>query len=235
LSDEERIEAEEKARAEKIELVGEVFYMDGQKDFGAELKELFKLKVEEKMVGRRLIREYTQEADIEALFIPDYYDAVAQIAPSLAYYNLQDMFLMGSNGWNSPKLLKLTKKHVEGAIFVDGFFKGSQTPAANEFIEKFRAAYGYTPGIVEAQAFDATRIILKAVERAGSGERKYVRQAIEDTFDFEGATGVISFDEHGEAKKDVTLLTVSKGKIKELFMDEKISVKSRITPDDEPQ
>ncbi|NIQ94532.1 MAG: hypothetical protein GWN87_10185, partial [Desulfuromonadales bacterium] len=60
--------------------------------------------------------------DFDALFIPDYADRVGMIAPQLAYYGIEELPLLGINGWNSPDLLRVAGAFVEGAIFVDGFF-----------------------------------------------------------------------------------------------------------------
>ena len=198
------------------EMVAEMSYKPGQEDFAEEMEFLFGIEVKERVVGRRHIREFTPSVKIDGLYIPDYPDAVAQIAPYLAYYNITDVQLLGSNGWNSPRLLKLAGEHVEGAVFVDGFYAWSERPGTREFIESFRSVYGHRPGVIEAQAFDATMMLLEAIDDGG-GERDAVRSALESLYGFEGATGILSFDYSGEASKDLFILTVKDGRISEVY------------------
>ncbi len=202
-------------------IVREISYKEGKKDFGEELKYLFGIEVVERREGRRTIREYTPTVEVDAIFIPDYYDTISIIAPYLDYYNIKDVLLLGSNGWNSPRLVQLAGKYVEGAVFVDGFFVNSQRPATKRFVERFRKVYGEDPGILEAQAFDAVMMLISAIEEYdNTPDREMVRYRLAQIWGFEGATGDIYFDFNGDAIKDLFLLTVKEGKIVEIGRDD---------------
>ena len=73
----------------------------------------------------------------EALFIPDSAFRVAMIVSQLAYYDITGIRLLGTSGWDSPELLKTDPEHLQGAVFVDGFFPNSFRPEVNAFIESF--------------------------------------------------------------------------------------------------
>ncbi len=195
-------------------VVGELSYRPGKKDFAEELKTLFAIEVEKHVIGRRHVAKYTPTVEVDALYIPDYYPAIVQIAPYLAFYNIKDIQLLGSNGWNSPKLPQLAGEYVEGAVFVDGFFSGSKRWATEEFVKRFRNTFGYTPGIIEAQAYDASMIMFNAIQSAGM--RLFIKDAIKSTVGFEGATGTIHFSPEGEALKELFLLKIEKGRIVEI-------------------
>jgi hypothetical protein len=51
------------------------------------------------------------------VFIPDHPGAVAQIAASLAYFDVSKVTLLGTTEWNSEQLYKRGGRHVEGALF----------------------------------------------------------------------------------------------------------------------
>ena len=53
---------------------------------------------------------------------------------------------------------------LEGAVFVDGFFASSQRRATQEFVAAYRSAYGGTPDILEAQAYDAAKLVDAALQ-----------------------------------------------------------------------
>jgi ABC-type branched-subunit amino acid transport system substrate-binding protein len=196
-------------------VVGEVSYRGGQTDFSAELEYLFGVEVTEYLEGRRHVTEYRRTIDADALFIPDYHHTVGLIAPFLIYYDIDDIMLLGSNGWNSPKLTELAGDYVEGAVFVDGFFSESGRPATAEFVRRFKEAYGYSPGIIEAQAYDAAMMLLLALKE-GPVSREGIKERLKKITDPDGATAEITFDRVGEAKKELFLLTVEDGKIREL-------------------
>ena len=45
------------------------------------------------------------ELNYDAVFIPGYYDKVRLIVPQLAFYNIEEVLLLGGNGWNSRELI----------------------------------------------------------------------------------------------------------------------------------
>ncbi|HHL39768.1 MAG TPA: tetratricopeptide repeat protein [Deltaproteobacteria bacterium] len=195
-------------------VVGQMGYADRQTDFAEELKELFGVTVEERMEGRRHITEFTYAKEIDALYIPDYYDTVSIIAPYLAYYNIKDVQLLGSNGWNSPRLVELAGEYVEGAVFVDGFFAGTDRAQTLDFINGFTDTYGREPGIIGAHAYDAARMLLAAIE-GGASSREEVRRRLLEGGGLDGATGDIVMGGDGEARKPLFLLTVKGRRIVE--------------------
>ncbi len=204
-------------------VLAELEYEPGKKDFGEELKTLFGIETEEGLSGRRHVVKYTRKIEAEALYIPDNYAAIAQIAPYLAFYNIKDIHLLGSSGWKSPKLLELASEYIKGAVFVNGFFAKSHRPGTASFVKRFYSSYGYEPGIIEAEAYDSTMLLLRAMEENDEEEavmdRSAVRESIANTSETEGATGSLSFTAEGEAIKELFLLTIEKNKIKELVVD----------------
>lgn len=62
-------------------------------------------------------------------------------------------------------------------------------------------------------AFDAVLLLANAIERAGSNNRKKIRDALAETSHFQGATGLITFDENGDPKgKGVIVIQHINGK-----------------------
>ncbi|HLC17864.1 MAG TPA: penicillin-binding protein activator [Thermodesulfobacteriota bacterium] len=199
-------------------LIASVGYEEGTTDFSSILEGIFSIEVTETREGRRTITEYEPKAEVDALYIPDTYRTVSLIVPYLEYYNIEGVRLLGSNGWNSPALVELAGKAVEGAVFVDGFFAGSRRPGAMEFTERFTRTYGTPPGVIEAQSYDATRVLLSAMEAGefGTTDRGILKKRILEIEEKGGAGGTITFGPDGEAKKELFLLTVRKGKITEI-------------------
>lgn len=152
----------------------------------------------------------------DALFLPDYADRVGLIAPQLAFYGVQNLPLLGINGWNSPDLLRLAGRYVEGAVFVDGFFLDSPYPFVKEFIDTFVETYGEEPSILEAQAFDSANILFDQLDKTEVTDRSSLRNAISAVQNYPGVTGATSFDFTGEADKVLFQLQVKDGAIRQI-------------------
>nr|NIS41436.1 ABC transporter substrate-binding protein [Desulfuromonadales bacterium] len=156
-----------------------------------------------------LFTEDKQEFDpatFDALFIPDFAERVGLIAPQLAFYGLEDVQLLGINGWNSPDLLRMAGRYVEGAIIVDGFYLYSSYSFVKEFVNHYYETYGREPTILEAQAFDAAGIMLSLLTDESIRGRQDLRLALSQIKNYPGVTGATSFDIEGEADKILFLL-----------------------------
>ncbi len=147
----------------------------------------------------------------EAIFIPDDASRVAMIAPQLVFYGIEDMPLLGTNGWNSSELLQSAGRYLEGAVIVDGFFTGSPYPQVQEFIQLYQQTYGEAPSFFEAQGYDIARILLSLLTRRDITTRMDLQRALSQLRSYSGATGTTSFNPYGDAEKDLFLLQVQKG------------------------
>ena len=153
------------------------------------------------------------KAKFDALFIPDYADRIGQLVPQLGFYGFEPVQLLGINGWNSPDLVRIGGAAVEGAVFVDGFFRDSPAPAVRSFVERYLQKYGEEPSILAAQGFDIVGMLLTALEAPGVRSREELRQALAGLQNYPGVTGTTSFDSQGDAAKGLFLLQVRDGQI----------------------
>lgn len=151
---------------------------------------------------------------VEAVFIPDSYRAVVNIMKYGSPNAFSGVQLLGTNRWNEGGLLDAAPQ-LEGAVFVDGFFANSEDLGVRQFVDTFRQAYQISPTILEAQAFDAALLVLKAIEKGGRRPAS-MRNALAKLTNVKGLTGRISFGPNRDAQKQLVLLTVSNGAIVEL-------------------
>jgi branched-chain amino acid transport system substrate-binding protein len=151
--------------------------------------------------------------DFDAVFIPDSHEAAALIASQLAYHDVVDVTLLGTNLWNSPELVETAGRYMRGAIFPSGFFTGSGYPGVDEFVSEYRSSFGQEPGLLAAMGYDTVRIVRETLQEA-SGQiktRSDLQTALAEKRTFGSVTGPMSFDEQRRAKRDPLLLTVSGG------------------------
>ncbi len=179
--------------------------------------------------------------DFQAIFVPDYFENVALLAPALAFEDivlkttsqwqidrlkksmgrddLDMVYLLGGNGFNNPKLVEWAERYVQGAIFTDGFFLESSRPATKMFVARFRTHFDRNPDAVDAHAHDSALMVRQVVEGARPQARAAFREALLGLAGFEGATGRTRFREDREAEKELFLLTVKREEIQEIELE----------------
>lgn len=153
--------------------------------------------------------------DFQAVFIPDDPKALGQILPTFAYRDVDHVLFLGINTWNNPELIARAGQFAEGAVFVDGFYAGSESPSTRKFIEEYRSVYNADPSLVEAMAYDAANILASLMHNGDIGSRSDLKDRIMSLKDFPGVTGKISYRD-GRLTKSLTFLSVKNGKIGEI-------------------
>ena len=154
--------------------------------------------------------------DFEAIFIPDAPTKTGLIIPQLAFYDVEDVYLLGTNLWHHPKLIEMARDYVQGAIMPDGFFTGSRSPRIRNFVDIFENTYSEKPGFIEATTFDTAAMLFEIISRPEVRTRTAIREGLLDIRDYPGVTGLTSFDETGDALKELSLLQIEGSRFVEL-------------------
>ncbi len=157
--------------------------------------------------------------DFEAIFIPDAPTKTGLIVPQLAFYDVEDVYLLGTNLWHHPKLIEMARDYVQGAIMPDGFFSGSRSVRIQNFVDLFVSTYGEKPGFIEATTFDTATILFDIISLPEVRTRTAIREQLLAVRDFPGVTGLTSFDESGDALKELSLLQIEGSRFVELEFD----------------
>ena len=201
-----------------IKLGGEIIdveaYPPAANDFSQQIKRLKTVDLSQYGVIKP-IKDNELESEeyvpgFDAIYLPGDYDRVGLLAAELAFYDIKNVVLLGSNGWHSEDLLRIGGSYIEGGIFVDGFFPGSQEPAVQEFVSAYRLRYRDEPTLLVAQAYDSTMMVLRALEQsADTGDK--VRQYLEGLKDFPGVTGKITTIPDGRMERPLFVIQIQKG------------------------
>ena len=172
-------------------------------------------RTESRRQGRRSASDDSEEeeelaaiVDFDALFLPDSPNIAGLIVPQLAFYDVRQIVLLGTNLWHSQTLLNQAEQYVQGAIFADGFFTKSQSSDVQAFVQHFEETFLEKPGFIEAILYDSAMILLDVIQRPEIQFRGDIRTALFDPNGFRGVTGHTRFDESGEALKRSFLLTI---------------------------
>jgi ABC-type branched-subunit amino acid transport system substrate-binding protein len=162
--------------------------------------------------------------DFDAVFIPDAPKKAGLVIPQLAYYDIRDVYLLGTNLWNSKTLLDMSGDYMKGTLIVDGFFAESQSQQVKDFVAAFQNAFGRVPGIIEAMAYDSAMVVFQTLRQTASDSRRDLKQALLQLADYDGVTGRTGFAPNGEAEKTLQMLRIKGGRF----------VQVQRTPEGEP-
>ncbi len=114
--------------------------------------------------------------------------------------------LMGPDGIDSSELAKIAGKAVVGMYYSSVSGPVTVYPQAKQFAEDFKRRFGKNPEPFAAQAYDATAILIKAIEAAATGGKVPTRGAVSTAVrgvTYAGVTGNIEFDSKGDLRKAV--------------------------------
>jgi branched-chain amino acid transport system substrate-binding protein len=156
----------------------------------------------------------TLELSYDAIFIPGSFDKVRLIVPQLAFYNIEDVLLMGGNGWNSRELVDAARNHLKNVLFVDGFYADSRNKRTVKFVDMFLSTFGQNPTIHSAQSYDTANIFVKFITE-GAFNRLDVLEKLRALKDFPGVSGDTTLLPSGDSLKSLVKLTVKEGDIAE--------------------
>ncbi|NMA83084.1 MAG: ABC transporter substrate-binding protein [Epulopiscium sp.] len=145
----------------------------------------------------------------EVLFIPDYYEKVALITRQVHEVGI-DAILLGVDGWDGViEQAKDFPDAVDGAYFVNHYSADDPNPEIQRFVKKYKETYGELPNALAALGYDTGKIILSAIEKAGTLDSNAIIKALKET-NGDYITGHIQFDEYRNPIKSVTVLKIEK-------------------------
>jgi hypothetical protein len=120
--------------------------------------------------------------------------------------------VFGSHRIIGDEVLKRAGVAAEGVEAVFPYDPTSEAAEWREFNTNFQAAYNEKPDHFAALSYDAMRILLDAICRAGLN-RGRIRDALTSVVSYKGVTGDMTFDPNDKNISAMYLATVRQGKI----------------------
>jgi branched-chain amino acid transport system substrate-binding protein len=204
-------------------------------DYGAALSQEFTAKMEtsvgEEAKKEIVTVEYAKDeidyssaletikaADSQVVYLPCSAKEGLAIVTQAKSMGITATFL-GTDLWHEEIMITDGGNAAEGMIFTTFFdAESSLNPKTEEFLTAYHKKYGAdkTPESAVAFGFDAYLLALDAIERQlnvakGTGDDTCLREILQQTKQFEGATGSITFDANGDPIKSVVFIAVENG------------------------
>lgn len=169
------------------EIVNKQSYMQGDADFKGQLSSI-------------------KAAEPDVIYIPGYYADVALIAKQARAIGMQQP-LLGGDGWDAPELWQLGGDALNNSYMSTHYSVDDPSPAIQAFVQQYKQRYGnLVPDAHAALAYDAARVLFDALQRAGTTESEKLRDALAQTKNFGGVTGIITMDADRNAIKPAVVL-----------------------------
>jgi branched-chain amino acid transport system substrate-binding protein len=183
------------------------FFADSFTKLGGEIRGQQTYQASDKTLTAQFIAITAMNPDI--VFAPGFYTTAPLVARAMKQSGLKAT-LVGSDGWDSPELMKDGSEPFAGVYFANHFWVGNNDPVAKKFVNDYQTKYGVIPDAGSATAYDAARLLFDAFKRANSTESAAVREALAATKDFPGVTGKITIDPQRNAQVPVYMLRIDK-------------------------
>ena len=163
----------------------------------------------------QLMKITAVESDVDVVFLPglgpEFPLAVKQ-AKSDAF-DISAIFL-GGDGWDRPDLVEIGDIAVEGSYFTNHFSSDGQlSETGYQFVRAYAERFGIVPDGPASLGYDSATIIIEAMRRTTDLTPTAIRDQIEATQNYNGATTLSHFDQNRHAIKSLVINTVKDGMI----------------------
>lgn len=153
----------------------------------------------------------SQEFDV--LYVPGYYTEVGLLIKQARELGITQP-IVGGDGLGNQTLVDLAgASNVNDVYYTAHYSPLSDDEDLQDFLTKFEEEYGKQADQFAVLSYDATMLLLDAVERAGSTDRQAVTDALAATETFDGLTGTFSIDEDHNPVKEVLMLQLTNGEV----------------------
>ena len=200
---------------------------DNSNDYSKGLRDNFKKKFE--ALGGKIVAEEsyaTSDKDFNAqltkikgktpdvLFIPDYYSTVSLIAKQVKAQGI-NVPMLGADGWD--EIVNNAGDEIVGSYYSNHYSPEADDKEVKEFVKKFMEKYkdtykdpNFKPNALAALGYDATYILVEAIERAKSTDPEKIQAEMMKT-DKKFVTGKIKFNEKRNPVKSAVMIKIEKG------------------------
>ena len=209
-----------------------VIYLDSSTDYSKSLAEVFKNKFE--ALGGKVVMQEAfvakdqdfkaaltniKTANADVIYVPAYYEEVGKIVKQARELGITQPIL-GVDGWDDTKVVDIAGADaLNNTYYVTHYI--DTDPDVKAFVDSFTKEYGHAPGVFAALGYDAGKMLVDAIKRAGSTDPVAIQKALAETKDLQVGTGKLTVDANHNLIKNAFIIEMKDG-VKTL--------KERVTP-----
>ncbi|MBR4694470.1 MAG: ABC transporter substrate-binding protein [Selenomonadaceae bacterium] len=202
---------------DKLKAKTAVVYIDNSSDYSKSLGQVFKEKFEAaggKVVMQEAFLQKDQDfkaaltkiktANADVIFIPAYYEEVGKIVKQARELGITQP-LLGTDGWDDFKVADIAGVDALNNTFFSTHYS-DKDESVKAFIDAFTKEYNHAPNVFAALGYDAGKLLVDAIKRAGSDDPVKIKDAIAATKELQVGTGIITMDKNHNPIKQAVIL-----------------------------
>ena len=85
---------------------------------------------------------------------------------------------LGGDGWESEELTKIGQDAVNGALYINHYYSADEDAAVKTFVDSYKKEYNKEPDAFAALSYDTSKILVKAIEKAGKTDGAAIKDAL---------------------------------------------------------
>lgn len=199
-------------------------YIDSSSDYSKGLSDVFKKTFTE--AGGKIVSEeafLAKDTDFKAtltkiksknpdvIYVPGYYEEVGKIIRQARELGMNQP-IVGGDGFDSPKLAEIAgKTALNNAYFTNHYTPKDSSPVVQDFVKAYKAKFNTEPDALAALGYDAAKMLIDALKRAGSSDSAALTKALAETKGLELVTGNISLDAQHNPIKSAVIIELKDG------------------------
>jgi len=215
-----------KFAGEDLKAKSAAILQDSSSDYSKGLADVFQ-KTLEKSGGKVVAKESFLAKDVDfkaaltklkaskpdVIYVPGYYEEVAKIIKQAREIGI-DCPMLGSDGWDSPKLVDIGGAEATNkCYFSSAFTAEDKDPGIQKFIEAFKVANsGKTPDIFNFEGYVAGTVLLNAIKVSGGEDGTKIADALAKTKDLPVANGKFTYDDKHNPVTSALIMELKDGK-----------------------
>lgn len=124
--------------------------------------------------------------------------------------------LFSTDGIETPETISLGGRVAENLIYISPAFDAkSKHPTVRKFADAFQKKYNLAPEVYGANNYDALKLIALAMQNVGP-DGEAIKNYLYGVKDYDGVSGVMSFDSNGDVIKPTIIKTIRNGEFVKL-------------------
>ena len=110
-----------------------------------------------------------------------------------------------------PEIIK--SGALDGSVIAQPYVADVDTPDSKAFVAAFQKKFDSLPNLLSRNSYEATRVLIDAIKRAGKAEPAAIRDALQNTDMKSILGGALKFDDHNLAHDFAVIITIKDGKL----------------------
>jgi branched-chain amino acid transport system substrate-binding protein len=154
-----------------------------------------------------------KEEQPDGIYIVAYVEDVAAIVQQIREAGLEAVILTTSSV-SDGDLVDLVGTAAENIVFPRGstFDSDSDKPEVRQFVDAYREKYGEDPDDFAAHGYDAMKVLLEGMQKGKSTHPDNIKVGLLAVSDYDGPSGRVAFDEHGDIIQYPRLFVIRQGR-----------------------